>query len=255
MRPEPRLLLGGTPAGAVEFPFVAGVSSLSPRKQCLGTLLTKQWILTATHCVDGLSSVTVTHIGGERDFDNFGDDPRYGALRHLHPGWDPLAGEYESTDLALVRLRDPLTSAYVRPVRLLSEEEANALTPGAMATLVGLDALGSATGVSYIETPLLDSEDGRLHFGAASQPGDSGGAVLIGRNDEWVLIGVIYWGDESAASIVAQSGHTHRQWIGSHIPELGIPTAPTSVAPPETTRTGVTVSVSGPEGTTCVAEE
>ena len=255
VRPEPRLLLGGTPAPAVEFPHVVGVSSIVPRKQCLGVLLTRQWVLTAAHCVDGLSSVTVTHIAGERAFDSFGDDSRYYALRHIHPDWDPLAGEYESTDLALVRLEDPLTSAYVRPVRLLTEEEADTLQPGAMATLVGLDVIGSTTGVSYVETPLLNSENGRLHFGAASQPGDSGGAVMIRRNDEWAVIGVIYWVNESEASVVAQSVHTNRQWIGSHIPELGIPAAPTPVTPPATTRTGVTVSVSGPAGTTCVAED
>ena len=140
-QPEPRQMVGGTAATATEFPLSVGVSGSN--QSCLGTLLSPKWILTAAHCVDGASIVTVQHVSGERvsnlvNVDARTDEYRWGVL--FHPDYDPLAGEASTKDIALIELDEPLTSRYVKPVTLPSQAHIAQFQNGLNVTVLGVDS-------------------------------------------------------------------------------------------------------------------
>ncbi|EFA04540.1 serine protease H101 [Tribolium castaneum] len=109
-------IIGGQTAHTLQFPYAAAIYVQTPTLKhfCSGTLLSRQWILTAGQCVDGailfqifLGSISLkTNDPGQIEVatSNF----------VLHPDYNPMTLE---NDIGLIELRMPITfTDYIQPV-------------------------------------------------------------------------------------------------------------------------------------------
>lgn len=98
---EPRYLIGGQPATFFELPFVVWINDF-PRR-CFGSILSREYVVTAAHCVDGAgSTIRVTHISWLIYRGHAGGVSTVKAVIK-HPDYDPSAGGSEVADIALLR--------------------------------------------------------------------------------------------------------------------------------------------------------
>ncbi len=207
-------VVGGEPLRPADVPWFAPVAS------CGGTLVAPDRLLTAAHCVAGLSpdAIAATAVGGE---------PRSVTRVALHPGFRRKNGENYLDDVAIVQLNAPVTNTV--PVTLA----------GGPASTQKARIIGSgniyAPGTGHSEADMLkgglhqatlrqvsDSDCARVYrtnrpgtgerFDAARMRcaidvdglrplnsgcfGDSGGPLIAGPNTAPVQLGVTSWGGD-----------------------------------------------------------
>ena len=185
---EDQAIIGGQSASTTEFPTVVDLEHTPGDWFCTGTLIDKDWVLTAAHCVEG-ESATALHI---RFDDNNINDTAGGKVVavsaiHAHPGFNEQAWD---NDIAVIKLAQSVTDRTPTPIHRTS------LQPGTMVTEVGYgdaDNNGGGAGVlRKLTVPTVDcaqagdpgiSNANLLCFNASSGKsscyGDSGGPAYI----------------------------------------------------------------------------
>ncbi len=166
-------VLGGQPAGRGEFPSLVSIQIDGPgvgtrqRHICGGTVIARNWVLTAGHCVqardaDGTGVAPAQQfVVAEGREDNRQLDPS--ALRLIrvqdvirHPGYSEVMGPAPPNgrrplltithDVALLRLAEP---ANTQPQLLVAgQERSNAEAPGRAATIAGFGETREGSGSS-----------------------------------------------------------------------------------------------------------
>jgi secreted trypsin-like serine protease len=126
-------VVGGTPASLSSWGFTAAV--LTPNTLCTGSVISPTRVLTAAHCVESPSTMTV------RTNSNLafaGGDVHAVTAAAINPAWTHgFIG-----DLAVLTLRTPTSAP---PIRLASAAEDSALTgPGAALSIAGFGARNPA---------------------------------------------------------------------------------------------------------------
>ncbi|MFF4161209.1 serine protease [Streptomyces sp. NPDC001678] len=118
----PNPIIGGSPvADAATYPWMAQVQFVGPdgqfRGACAGSLLDRQWVITAGHCIGQKTTVRVQLGTTARKTSTSGSTGVVQIIRH--PGFrnsDPI--EY---DAALLRLEQPITfTRTIQPIALPS---------------------------------------------------------------------------------------------------------------------------------------
>ena len=216
---------GKTPAVKGAQPWMvalvdSGTADAHEGQFCGGSLIAKEWVLTAAHCLEGVKDATEIDvvIGRYQLSSNEGERITASALA-IHAGY-PNDKDNQDNDIALIRLSRPATKG--SPIRLITTANQYVDDPGTIARVTGWGVLtenGETTPdiLQGVNVPIVTQElcqdvygddlmadnlcAGKKQGGADSCYGDSGGPLVAkDRAGNPVQIGVVSWGDECGAA-------------------------------------------------------
>jgi secreted trypsin-like serine protease len=207
-------ILGGVQAAEGAWPWIAALlyakdPNVYSAQFCSGVLIDQRWVLTAAHCVQGMSASEIQVAVGAYDLTKFtGGRTPVKSIR-IHP-------QYSSTslynDIALVELGVP---SPVAPIALFSGESADNTPPsllGRLVTVLGWGLADSATSWYYpeilrqVNLPVVaDSTCNAIYTypispaqfcagyyeGKDACEGDSGGPAVVQVDGRWVHAGIV----------------------------------------------------------------
>ena len=207
-------ILGGVQAAPGAWPWIAALlyakdPNVYSAQFCSGVLIDKSWVLTAAHCVQGMSAQGIQVAVGAWDLTAFtGSRTPVKSIR-IHP-------QFSSTslynDIALVELSVP---SAIQPIALFSGESVDNTPPtllGKLVTVLGWGVADSTTSWYYPEilrqvslpvvadstcndiyiNPVLPSQFCAGYWeGKDACEGDSGGPAVVQVDGHWVHAGIV----------------------------------------------------------------
>ncbi len=205
-------IVGGIEAAPGEFPFIVSMQESGFGHFCGGSLIAKNWVLTAAHCVSGFSSLKNTIVIGLHDQKDMSNAEVMKPVRVIvHPLNKSNTVEY---DFALIQLDHDSKFAPVA----VNATEIDIPTSGLMINSItaGWGAIAESDNtlpdkLQKVEVPLVNAKicetsyptkikDSMICAGLAkggkdSRQGDSGGPLVVeGVDHKPVLAGVVSWG-------------------------------------------------------------
>jgi hypothetical protein len=221
-------ILGGTQATAGQFPNVVAIEAGGGL--CTGTLIDKEWVLTAAHCVQNISLGTIKVHFGTVDLHQSLGTTIGAAMAIAKPGFSEM--NLGKNDIGLIKLSQPVTDITPLPVNLVAEKA----PIGIGVTMVGFGATGaSQTGSIGIEfvveqtsvacSSFAGSDADLLCFNQVSGKGkcngDSGGPSFAMIDGRLTQVGVTSFGDRDCTQFGADTRtDAERDFLLQYIPQL-----------------------------------
>lgn len=211
---------------------VAEGQALAQSSTCGASFLGDKWLLTAAHCVDGVSEAQLKVNVGEYDLSNGAENAK--AVKRIYMHADYEVGAELNNDIALIELTDSVNNEAVSLVSL--SQTSQLAIENSPVTVIGW---GGREGYEITEGPTSNFPD-VLHqvdlqlmtnqecrstlaqsfaetFGGFYSPsdmgitdamicanfvgggkgscqGDSGGPLMVNTNEGWQQIGIVSWG-------------------------------------------------------------
>ncbi|XP_029412254.1 plasma kallikrein isoform X2 [Nannospalax galili] len=213
-------IVGGTNSSLGEWPWQVSlqVKLTTQNHLCGGSIIGRQWILTAAHCFDGIPYRDVWRIyGGILNLSDVTKETPFSKIKELiiHEKYKIAEGNY---DIALIKLQTPLNyTEFQKPICLPSKDDTYTIYTNCWVTGWGYtkekgdiqNTLQKAT------IPLVANEECQKRYrdyiitktmicagykegGTDACKGDSGGPFVCKHNGIWQLVGITSWGEGCA---------------------------------------------------------
>ncbi|XP_061384880.1 trypsin-1-like isoform X2 [Danaus plexippus] len=204
-------IVGGMPAGVNRYPWMARLV-YDGQFHCGASLLTKEYVLTAAHCVRKLKRSKIRVILGDHDQTITSESPaimRAVTAIVRHRSFD---SDSYNNDIALLKLRKPVTfSKIIKPVCLPPASiepsgkegivvgwgrtsEGGQLPAVVQEVRVPILSLSQCRGMKYRATRITNNMLCAGRSSTDSCQGDSGGPLLIQQGDRFQIVGIVSWG-------------------------------------------------------------
>lgn len=207
-------IIGGEEAGMKDAPwqvslrnFLGGISHF-----CGGSIISEEWVLTAAHCMDGLTPIQYEVMAGEHNIHlpDLHEEVRRVKMGIMHPNYTWNDKEF---DIGLVKLNSPLKfTDYIQPIELnrVPEPDAGILCEATGWGLTEEGGMFLASKLQKVTVPVVSDTTCIETFaylmredmlcageeGKDSCSGDSGGPLVcpLGDGGAPLLAGVTSWG-------------------------------------------------------------
>ncbi|XP_030649802.1 prostasin-like, partial [Chanos chanos] len=232
-------IVGGQDAPAGAWPWQVSLHT-SGGHFCGGSLINKDWVLSAAHCFTRVSASQVTVYLGRltQEGTNTNEVSRTVSQIISHPSYSSSSTD---NDIALLRLSSSVTfTDYVRPVCLAASSSSFAAGTETWITGWGTinedgTSLPSPQTLQEVQVPVVSNTDcnnayggitnnmicaGLTDGGKDSCQGDSGGPMVIKQGTQWIQAGVVSFGRGCAQAgfpgVYARVSE-YQSWINSQI--------------------------------------
>ncbi|KAK7175097.1 hypothetical protein R3I93_002102 [Phoxinus phoxinus] len=238
--PRNTKIVGGENAGVGSWPWQASLHKISfPGHFCGGSLINKDWVLSAAHCFQTISGFNVKiYLGRQlQSGSNPNEVSRTVTQLITHPNYSSTT---QNNDIALLQLSSPVTfSDYIRPVCLAAA--GSAFGGGTASWITGWGKLKSAdtslpNTLQEVQVPIVNNSvcdkayGGKItsnmmcagvnEGGKDSCQGDSGGPMVSKNDSLWIQSGIVSFGEGCALAkfpgVYARVSQ-YQSWISSQI--------------------------------------
>ncbi|XP_049628388.1 plasma kallikrein [Suncus etruscus] len=214
-------VVGGTDSSLGEWPWQVSLQVKLKEQShvCGGSIIGRQWVLTAAHCFDGLLLSDIWQIySGILNLSAISNETHFSQVKEIIIHQNYILSE-SGHDIALVKLETPLNyTEFQKPICLPSKDDVNTIYSNCWVTGWGHTKEYKGEVQSILQkasVPLVPNEEcqksyrsykiikqmtcaGYKEGGKDACKGDSGGPLVCKHNGIWHQVGITSWGEGCA---------------------------------------------------------
>jgi secreted trypsin-like serine protease len=211
---SPQRIIGGIETSSGNYPWIVSVQSSDGSHFCGASLIDKQWVMTAAHCLPNTAASDIRVVVSEYNTAKVDQGEQIKNIEKIimHAQYN---SETNNNDIALLKLKTAATS---EAVTRITPELMQGLKEGTALTVMGWGNL-STTGEQFpdkpnqVQVPLVSNASCKTSYsnltenmvcagytqgGKDSCQGDSGGPLVYQLDGKWHQVGVVSFGQGCA---------------------------------------------------------